>query len=39
VAAALAEITAGADPHIPAVNPQPEGTNYADELNQTPEGH
>jgi chemotaxis protein MotB len=39
VAAALAEIAAGADPHVPAVNPRPEGTNYADELNQTSEGH
>jgi chemotaxis protein MotB len=39
VAAALAEITAGADPHGPVVNPQPEGTNYADELNQASEGH
>jgi chemotaxis protein MotB len=38
VAAALAEIAAGVDPQVPAVNP-PEGTNYADELNETPEGH
>jgi len=39
VAAALSEITAGADPSIAHVNPEPVGTNYADELNHTSEGH
>jgi chemotaxis protein MotB len=39
VAAALSEITAGADPPVAEVNPESRGTNYADELNHTPEGH
>ena len=39
VAAALSEITAGADPPVAEVNPESRGTNYADELNHTLEGH
>ena len=39
VAAALNEITAGADPPVAEVNPEPAGTNYADELNHTSGGH
>src|SRR5581483_5529605 len=39
VAAALWDITGGAEPPVAEMNADPQGTNYADELNQTAEGH
>jgi chemotaxis protein MotB len=40
VAAALAEISSGADPQVGEVNPEfSSGTNFADELNHATEGH